>query len=674
MASSYVTFVISDAHRKKSTSLILSGNKLISLPSELFELKNLTSLDISENQLISLPSRISTLNNLKILYAYRNQLSYLPSEIFELNNLTELYLSENQLTSLPSEISKLKNLKKLDISSNKLNILPSEFSELKNLTYLDISRNQLISLPPEISELSNLTELPAYNNQLCFLPSEMSKLKSLIKIDISKNKLSSLPLEIFELKNVTELCVSGNQLNFLPSEISNLKNLRKLDLSFNGFCSLPSEISELNYLTELDLSGNQLSSFPSAILELKNLKTLYLSQNQISSLPLEFPDLENLTELYLSQNQISSLPSGISNLKNLKKLYLSENQLSSLPLKISALRNLKKLDLSFNKFSSLTPEILDVELEIELENDWKPNIIYLYGNALENPPLEIIKRGKKAVINYLKSLEKEKKPLNEVKVLLVGDGGAGKTSLVKKLFGEDIDGNEPQTQGINIRKWTLKNGKLAIKANFWDFGGQEIMHATHQFFLSKRSLYILVLDSRKDEKPEYWLKLIENFGGDSPILLVINKIDENSAFELNRKFLSEKYSSIRGFSRLSCKSGEGIGSFSDTLKEELKAVKHLEIKWPKSWFNVKIKLEKMCPNYTSDFLDNSECEYRSFIQYNEYKKICDDEGIRNESEQNTLVDFLHDLGVILHFKDIPLLNTHVLEPEWVTNAVYRLVS
>ncbi len=70
-----------------------------------------------------------------------------------------------------------------------------------------------------------------------------------------------------------------------------------------------------------------------------------------------------------------------------------------------------------------------------------------------------------------------------------------------------------------------------------------------------------MLDGRKDEKPEYWLKLIENFGGDSPVLVVINKIDQNPAFELNRKFLGEKYSSIRGFYRLSCKSGEGIEEF-----------------------------------------------------------------------------------------------------------------
>ncbi len=46
------------------------------------------------------------------------------------------------------------------------------------------------------------------------------------------------------------------------------------------------------------------------------------------------------------------------------------------------------------------------------------------------------------------------------------------------------------------------------------------MHATHQFFLTRRSLYIVVLDSRKDEKIEYWLKHVKTFGGDSPVLVV----------------------------------------------------------------------------------------------------------------------------------------------------------
>ena len=154
---------------------------------------------------------------------------------------------------------------------------------------------------------------------------------------------------------------------------------------------------------------------------------------------------------------------------------------------------------------------------------------------------------------------------------------------------------------------------------------------------------------------------------------MLNKIDQNPAFELNRKFLREKYSSIRGFYRLSCKSGEGIEEFLKVLEDELKTVKHLEIKWPISWFNVKSRLEEICPS-CPPIKVNGDCEYCNFIEYKEYETICGEAGIKNESEQNTLVDFLHDLGVILHFRDIPLLNTYVLEPQWVTNAVYKIVN
>ena len=503
---------------------------------------------------------------------------------------------------------------------------------------------------------------------------ELAKKDKQSVLELSGLQLTSLPLELFELTNLSKLYLSNNQLTSLPPEISELKNLTDLYLDYNRLTSLPPEISELKNLTDLYLDYNRLTSLPPEISELKNLSKLYLDYNRLTSLPPEISELKNLSELSLLNNRLITLPPEISGLKNLTKLYLSNNQLKSLPPEISELKNLTLFRLDYNKLTSLPPEILELDLDIELTGFWMVNLISLKGNPLESPPIEIVKQGREGILNYFKSLEDGKEPLNEVKVLLVGDGGAGKTSLVKRIFGEEVNGNEPQTQGINIRKWVVANGEWEIKANFWDFGGQEIMHATHQFFLSKRSLYILVLDGRKDEKPEYWLKLIENFGGDSSVLVVINKIDENPAFELNRKFLREKYPFIRGFYRLSCKSDKGVKEFSKTLEDELKAVKHLEIKWPKSWFNVKSKIEKICPNCISDVADGEECEHCNFIQYNDYKMMCDEEGISSESEQNTLVDFLHDLGVILHFKDIPLLNTHVLEPEWVTNAVYKLVN
>ncbi len=250
--------------------------------------------------------------------------------------------------------------------------------------------------------------------------------------------------------------------------------------------------------------------------------------------------------------------------------------------------------------------------------------------------------------------------MNEVKVLLVGEeGSAGKTSLVKRVLGEDFDKNEATTHGIRIRNWQVEAGDRAIQVNIWDFGGQEIMHATHQFFLSKRSLYVLVLDGRRDERPEYWLRHIESFGGDSHVLIVLNKCDANPSFDVNRPFLRQKYPGIRGFYRTSCATGQGIEEFKAALVEELAQVKLIETRWANTWFEVKQRLENLQEHY---------------ISYARYEEICAQADVTEPISQDVLVDFLNDLGVIVHFKEFELQDTHVIEPKWITTAVYRIIN
>jgi len=298
--------------------------------------------------------------------------------------------------------------------------------------------------------------------------------------------------------------------------------------------------------------------------------------------------------------------------------------------------------------------VKDAVEALELQKESKED------HPVKIPPVEIVKKGRTAVKDYLESLKKDESlPLNEVKLLLVGDGGSGKTSLFRRMMKESFNENEPQTHGIYINSWEINRDKTDIIVHTWDFGGQEIMHATHQFFLSKRSIYILVLDGRKDEKTEYWLKHIESFGGDSPILVVINKIDENPSFEVNRKFLQDKYKNIKGFYRVSCKTADGINNFVYDLENELTKVEMIQTTWPGSWFHVKTGLENMTGH---------------FISYREYREICENKDINDESSQTTLVNFLNDLGVVLHFKDLALKDTYVLEPKWVTQAVYKIIN
>ncbi len=380
--------------------------------------------------------------------------------------------------------------------------------------------------------------------------------------------------------------------------------------------------------TELDLSQQELIELPPELFQLPDLSSLNIIGNKLTSLPPKIGKLKNLTRLGLSSNQLTSLPPELFKLKNLARLWLHGNHLTSLPLEITHPSKLKEL--------------------------------YLIDNPLTSPPIELATQGIEAIQEYFTSAEEEgTRTVNEVKVILVGEGASGKTSLTRCLREERFNPNEETTHGIRIKNWQLDTKDQPLRCNLWDFGGQEIMHATHQFFLSRRSLYVLVLDGRRDERPEYWLRYIESFGGGSPVLIVLNKYDTNPGFDLNRPFLKKKYPFIVDFWRTSCKTGNGIRNLRQALEEKLGKVPLTRNEWPASWFRAKARLEEL----------NDPC-----ISYEDCEAVCREAGVKGEISQKVLVDFLHDLGIVIHFKEFDLSHKNVLDPKWVTEAVYKIIN
>ena len=66
---------------------------------------------------------------------------------------------------------------------------------------------------------------------------------------------------------------------------------------------------------------------------------------------------------------------------------------------------------------------------------------------------------------------------------------------------------------------------------------------------------------------------------------------------------------------------------------------------------------------------------KDFISYSEYSCLCHDQSVTQEQSKEQLIDLLHKLGLVLNFRDHPILqNTNVLNPDWVTAAVYALLS
>ncbi|MDZ8263669.1 leucine-rich repeat domain-containing protein [Nostoc sp. ChiQUE01b] len=610
----------------------VSGNNLKMLPLELLGLPNLRKLDISGNPLESIPDVVTQILHLEELILIRVELTEIPDAIAKLTNLTQLHLDSNQITQIPEAITNLTNLRELHLSYNKRTQIPKAIANLTNLTQLHLDSNQITQIPEVIANLTNLTQLHLSDNQITQIPEAIAKLTNLTQLHLYINQITQIPEAIAKLTNLRELDLSFNQITQIPEAITKLTNLTKLDLSDNKITQIPKVLANLTNLTQLHLSGNKITQIPEAIANLTNLTKLDLYNNQITQIPEPIANLTNLTQLYLSDNKITQIPEAIAKLTNLTQLYLSDNKITQIPEAITNLTNLTQLHLSGNKITHIPLEILNSKDVKEISNYWKQ--IRISGT----------------------------RPLHEAKLLLIGQGSVGKTSLIERLIRDEYDNNQPQTDGLNVETWNVQVNSKDIRLNVWDFGGQEIYHATHQFFLTKRSLYLLVCNCRTSEEEnriEYWLKLIESFGGQSPVIIVGNKKDEQP-LDINRKALREKYPNIQAIIETSCQDNIGIDELRTAILQQVCNLKEVYDLLPLTWFEVKQQLESM----TEDF-----------ISYNRYIGICHQKEIPEEQNQEQLIDLLHRLGLVLNFRDHPILkDTNVLKPNWVTEGIYALLS
>lgn len=464
-------------------------------------------------------------------------------------------------------------------------------------------------------------------------------------------------IEQAAMEGWTELDLSRKQLTGLPPEISKLTSLTRFYLCQNQLMSVPPEITELTKLTYLDLRDNNLASVPPEITRLTKLTFLYLCQNNLASVPPEITRLIKLTHLDLSYNQLTSIPPEIAKLTKLIYLNLKHNQLMNMPSEVAELTKLTYLDLCNNRLRSMPLEIT------KLSN---LTFLSLIKNQLPIPPETLARADDvKAIFAALAGLQSGER-LNEAKMLVVGDGKVGKSSLVDRLLHNIYNPQKETTLGVEINdemkvvQSEVKGEGDPVKLNIWDFGGQEIQHSTHQFFLTTRSLYLLVVDARKGDQIsniEYWLKLIESFGGDSPIIIVINQIDQlkgQRELNLDRNALKAKYN-IREFVPTSCATGEGIPLLQAAIAHEVEQMKHVRDIWPREWLAIKRRLRDMKADY---------------IPVEKYLEICGEENLNDANLRMSLLEMLHVLGTVIRFPG----DTQVLNPRWVTQGVYGLLT
>jgi small GTP-binding protein len=502
----------------------------------------------------------------------------------------------------------------------------------KELSRLDLSRLGLTGIPGEVFELTGLKRLYLKGNQLTELPREIAELNYLDYLGLSYNQLTKLPKEIVELKDLRILTLSYNQFTQLPKEITESKNLRYLYLSNNQLTQLPKEIGELKKLRYLFLNHNQLTQLPKEIAKLKNLLRLILHNNHLTQFPKDIAELKKLGQLSLSYNQLTRLPKEIAELKKLEELKLDDNQLTHLPKEMAQLENLQTLTLDGNK-----------------------NLI--------SPPPAVVKQGLSAIFKYLKALE-EKTTVWASKMVLVGEGGVGKTCLLDALEGKEFVPGKDTTHGIDTRKLNLPcpgRPDISMELNVWDFGGQEIYHATHQFYLTNHALFILVWSARlgyEAGKIYKWLETIEALAPDSPILIVATHCKERGA-DLPKGDIQNKFPGKVHFFEVDNENKQGIPQIMEAICEFASQLKYMGIERPLSWTKAASAIKELDKKYLSK---------------NQLMEIFKASGVDEENFE-TLAVYLHEMGDILYYpEEEELKDTIIIKPAWVSQHMARVLD
>jgi internalin A len=618
------------ARRDRATALYLRGMALTTVPPEIGSITTLQTLDLSDNLITTLPPEIGSLTELQTLDVHDNQLTTLLPEIGFLTALRHLNLGPNRLTLLPPQIESLVALEILELDENLFTSLPREIGSLTALRTLYLDRNQLSKLPPEIGSLPALAEL-----------------------DLSCNTLASLPPDIGSLAALQVLYLNGNQLTRLRPEIGSLTALRALYLDDNQLATLPPEIGSLTTLHTLDLRNNQLTTLPPDIGLLTALLTLDLRNNQLTTLPPEIASLTALQTLDLRDNQLTTLPPEIASLTALQALDLGGNQLTTLLPEIRGLPRLEHLLLHDNPALGLPPDVLGPDpRKGGADSDQLPKA--------------------RAILDfYFERQAGPSRPLNEVKIILVGRGGAGKTSISSVLRGEPFRKDEKSTPGISLKDWEMKDCEGgAVMAHLWDFAGQVITHAMHQFFFTTRSVYVLVLTGRENSEradAEYWLRLIRAFGTDAqgngpPVVVALNKWDlEGCRPRVDRGALMEQHPFIRAFVEMDCKSKKRVETLRQAITKQVEKLEWVREAIPVKWDDVRLELTK-------------KKQSPAYLSFNEFRAVCAKHGVTDESKQESLAEVLHNLGVALNYRNDPRLReATVLKPDWLTKNAYALI-
>lgn len=339
---------------------------------------------------------------------------------------------------------------------------------LKNCTYLrhlELVNNNLMELPISFDSSRFLSQIIIENNPIVEIPAAIFCIRSLRSLILSQLNIKNLPDKFVDEEmnalDIRHLRISQTRLRNLPYDLI-ARNIRLESFTFQGvnFILPQDEQSWPSLLVTLD---NLVSKYCPVLFKKDELKNLFKKYDYDKSTILNYVEAQHFNAFIFknferlgddldesTSDAFGGIPDFVFKCKSLTYLDFSFQAIRRIPDAIENLCNLKILKLNYCIFlEALSPSVGHLSL----------NELQLFGCvSLKTPPLEIQRRGVTSILAYLRRLRSGSIVCKRTKLMLVGLGGAGKTSLVQCLINKTAqkDISTPVvTDGISIEDWTI---------------------------------------------------------------------------------------------------------------------------------------------------------------------------------------------------------------------------
>ncbi|XP_043263337.1 leucine-rich repeat serine/threonine-protein kinase 1 [Colletes gigas] len=719
--------------------IYLQDNRLEQLPEFIMSLPALEIMDVSNNKLQCLPDNLWRAPKLKELNASFNLLKDLPSQASQ--NISRKSQRDDVLNNSPSNRSLASQL----AISREDSLEFESFTKIANAQTIEMNRPHVWTRSVQVSEnisdenegggtRSVLTSLNLAHNLFNSIPVALPCLAvNLVRLNMAYNSLRSMSHITSYPASLKQLDLSNNQISRWPS----LPQVDGADLmeQANTACYCPTAnvqspiVPGGNRQTATCLRDVVLMSVCThrRHLRLENLRTLILANNLLNRIQLtsiddgEMPNLEE--ESVDKDTKITYTGSKLYLLfPNVSMLDVSNNRLKEIPQNIYELSNLSVLNISGNS------DIVELPPQMGLLSRlWNLNT---QGCRLQEPLKTMIESKKYKtmdVIGYLKSILEDAKPYARMKLMIVGIQGIGKTSLLEQLRQEGEVPNKKKasehwakrmgnknintktargttisTVGVDIGDWIYEkkmkgqssHGPVYFRT--WDFGGQREYYATHQYFISKRSLYLVVwriTDGFKGISEIFqWLVNIQSRAPNTPVIIVGTHFDvsyEHS--EALQQYIRDKFINVVDAEKcglpkvmetieVSCKTRHNIKMLCNLIYDVVFSLRSpgskellLEQKVPSSYLaleDVVMQLAHERKLSGGDPVLKAD-QYYTAVN-NELQKL--HRSFRDPAELHQATLFLHENGIILHYDDATLKDLYFLDPQWLCDMLAHVVT